>query len=190
MEKATVEKRIGFDDIPVVMAELVDQVKLLNDRILMMEEENTKRLSEPKKKILTTDQVCRMLHRSRASVYRLVAREMIPYIKQGKTLGFYEDEIIEWLNGFSRYLQGICALTPSHVSSRTDLLARLAGRMSREVVHFSYTKTDGSLRHAYGTLSWDIVSRFVDPERIVCEHVDRYSAGLYIHMYVIVAFCA
>ena len=25
---------------------------------------------------------------------------MIPYIKQGKTLGFYEDEIIEWLNGF------------------------------------------------------------------------------------------
>lgn len=100
MEKATVEKRIGFDDIPVVMAELVDQVKLLNDRILMMEEENIKRLSEPKKKILTTDQVCRMLHRSRASVYRLVAREMIPYIKQGKTLGFYEDEIIEWLNGF------------------------------------------------------------------------------------------
>ena len=42
MEKATAEKRIGFDDIPVVMAELVDQVKLLNDRILMMEEENTR----------------------------------------------------------------------------------------------------------------------------------------------------
>ena len=94
------------------------------------------------------------------------------------------------LDSWRRYLQGICALTPSHVGSRTDLLARLAGRMSREVVHFSYTKTDWSLRHEYGTLSWDIVSRYVDPERIVCEPVDRYSAGLYIHLYVIVAFCA
>lgn len=28
------------------------------------------------------------------------------------------------LDSWRRYLQGICALTPSHVSSRTDLLAR------------------------------------------------------------------
>lgn len=85
------------------------------------------------------------------------------------------------LDFWRRYLQGICALTPSHVGSRTDLLARLAGRMSREVVHFSYTKTDRSLRHAYGTLSWDIVSRYVDPERIA-------SGGRHVPMAVFTYF--
>lgn len=104
MENIVREKRVSYDDIPFVMAELVDQVKLLNDKISRME--SRKNVPDTKRRLLTTDQLSLMIHKSRATIYRMVGRGQLPCIKQGKNLAFYEDEIMEWINGF-RKMSGV-----------------------------------------------------------------------------------
>lgn len=101
MNKILVEKRVSYDDIPFVMAELVDQVKLLNDKISKMEAVQNDPAGT-KRRLLTTHQLSRLLNRSRATIYRMVARGQIPCIKHGKSLSFYEDEIMDWINGYRK----------------------------------------------------------------------------------------
>ena len=66
-------------------------------------EARTKELSEEvpmsiQHRPLTTDQVCKLVHRKKDTVYRLARAGEIPCYKKGKFFEFFEDEIISWLS--------------------------------------------------------------------------------------------
>lgn len=97
------EKVPHFEDLPIMTANLVISVRELTKRISDLEKKivslDPEQLAlKPKHKPLTSREVCQLIHKSPVTLYRMVARGEIPYFKQGKTLGFYEDEIYTWLD--------------------------------------------------------------------------------------------
>ena len=93
------KKRIGFDDMPNVMADLVEQVRLLTDRVTEIGQTaiSTNVETSSGRIIYSTDQVCKLLHKTRGTIYRMVGRGELPGYKSGKNLVFFEDEIMDWL---------------------------------------------------------------------------------------------
>jgi excisionase family DNA binding protein len=53
-------------------------------------------------RILRVKQVAQMLQFSEWHIYRLVNQNEIPFYKKGKTLFFYSDEILGWIEGRKR----------------------------------------------------------------------------------------
>jgi excisionase family DNA binding protein len=51
----------------------------------------------PEEEFLTIQQVAKLIHLTVPSIYGLVHRRQIPYMKQGKRLYFSKDEITAWL---------------------------------------------------------------------------------------------
>ncbi len=93
-----------FEEMPNIMADVVVQLRTLSEKVDVLT--NSKRNLLPAKSstfvpshrtTLTTSALCKILHKNKQAVYRLVAANQIPYYKQGKTLGFFEDEIYKWL---------------------------------------------------------------------------------------------
>ena len=89
--------KVSFEEMPNMMAELLDEMRALTDRVKRMETaEATKTFSA--KEILTTMEVANILKVARITVYRMANRGDIPCYRNGKHLMLYRDEIMEWVN--------------------------------------------------------------------------------------------
>jgi excisionase family DNA binding protein len=89
--------KVSFEEMPNMMAELLDEMRALTDRVKRMETaEVTKTFSG--REILTTMEVANILKVARITVYRMANRGDIPCYRNGKHLMFYRDEIMEWVN--------------------------------------------------------------------------------------------
>lgn len=93
-----------FEEMPNIMADVVIQLRTLSEKVDGLA--SSKKITQSVKSgpfvpshrtTLTTKSLCKILHKNKQAVYRLVAAGQIPYYKQGKTLGFFEDEIYKWL---------------------------------------------------------------------------------------------
>ena len=93
-------RKITFDDMPAVLAELVGEVKSLSRRVADL---NSKDTIVNGRKVLSTDEVCEILNRKRNTIYKMVAKGELPCVRQGRLLSFYEDEIIAWLESGRQY---------------------------------------------------------------------------------------
>lgn len=95
------KKRIGFDDMPGVMADLVEEVRTLSERVAeigkMQAPAGTAVETSTGRIIYSTEQVCKLLHKTRGTIYRMVGRGELPGYKSGKNLMFFEDELMDWL---------------------------------------------------------------------------------------------
>ena len=49
-------------------------------------------------RVLSTDEVCILLGRTRVSIYRMIKRGEIPCYRNGSILMFYKDEILSWVD--------------------------------------------------------------------------------------------
>ena len=90
------KSRITFDQMPELMASLVTEVRSLRrtvDSLMMGSQSGT----EPKRRVLSTDDVCRLLGKTRVSIYRMIKRGEIAAYKKGKNLFFFDDEILSGL---------------------------------------------------------------------------------------------
>ena len=90
------KSRITFDEMPQLMASLVTEVRSLRrtvDSLMMGLQSDT----EPKRRVLSTDEVCILLGRTRVSIYRMIKRGELAAYKKGKNLFFFEDEILSGL---------------------------------------------------------------------------------------------
>lgn len=89
-------RRIGFDDMPGILESLVSEVKGLRAAV------DSLLISSPKgdvstNQLLTTNEVCILLGKTRVSVYRMVKRGDLVAYKKGKNLFFLKDEILSGL---------------------------------------------------------------------------------------------
>lgn len=91
--------KVAFEDMPGMMANLLDQMKIMNDRMKIMENNVAPKQPEisDERELMTTSEVSKMLKVARITVYRMAKRGDIPCYRNGKNLLFYKDEITEWV---------------------------------------------------------------------------------------------
>ena len=91
--------RVSFEDMPDMMAELLDEVRSLGNRVKKLENTCSCRRSDiSMREILTAMEVAKMLKVSRVTVYRMAGRGEIPCYRNGSLLMFYKDEILRWVD--------------------------------------------------------------------------------------------
>ena len=83
---------ITFEQLPSVIASLVKQVANI-ERILTEKKE----LQPEADQLLTIQQAAKILCLSVPTIYGLVSRAEIPYMKKGKRLYFSKEEITSWI---------------------------------------------------------------------------------------------
>ena len=93
------KNKVAFEDLPDMMADLLDQMRIMNDRMKNMENSVVAKrpVASGDRELLTTSEVSRMLKVARITVYRMANRGDIPCYRNGKNLLFYKDEITEWV---------------------------------------------------------------------------------------------
>ncbi len=90
--------KVTFDDMPRMMSDLLDQMRILTDRVKRLETPEGRPRTSSGREVLTTMEVANLLKLARITVYRMASRGDIPSYKSGKNLMFYRDEILEWVN--------------------------------------------------------------------------------------------
>ena len=96
---AAKKNRVSFEDMPDMMAELLDEVRSLGNRVKKLENTCSCRRSDiSMREILTAMEVAKMLKVSRVTVYRMASRGEIPCYRNGSLLMFYKDEILRWVD--------------------------------------------------------------------------------------------
>ena len=90
---------VHLEDMPGMMVELLEQIKVLGDKIDSMQNANASIQSQKtERELLTTLEVAKMLKVARITVYRMANRGDIPCYRNGKTLLFYKDDVMNWIN--------------------------------------------------------------------------------------------
>ena len=86
-----------FDDLPGVVATLVEEVKSLRQ---VIDERLSKPQPEPTNKWMDVKELQAFLpdHPAAPTVYGWIRNGLIPYYKKGKKLSFKRSEIEEWMN--------------------------------------------------------------------------------------------
>ena len=69
-----------------------------------------------------------------------------------------DEELLRVREGLERYLSG----NDMMVEAKLDMIAELKQRMQIEIVHFVFSKVDGTERHAYGTRASDVIADYDD----------------------------
>ena len=89
-------KVVRFEDMPKVLSSLLTEVQQLHSKV-----DSINSVVKPNR-ILSIQEVSKMIHKSTSTVYKMVSKSVIPCYKQGKTVTFIEDEILEWMKQYKR----------------------------------------------------------------------------------------
>lgn len=103
MEKIKM-KRIKFDEMPNVIAQLsLDILEMSNLLQILMEEVEGLREHVMAKPVsarripVDIDRACEITGKAKNTMYRYTSQGLIPHYKRGKTIYFFEDELLEWV---------------------------------------------------------------------------------------------
>lgn len=96
------DKDITFNDLPKMMGDLMFQVQKMSIKLdtLEMRSRQAERdaVTHNPHRPMSTEDVCKLVHRKKDTVYKLARAGEIPCYRKGKFLEFFEDEIINWLS--------------------------------------------------------------------------------------------
>lgn len=88
-----------MDDMPDIVASLVDEIKSLKAVVDELSgaksEQNQSKRKE--RKMLRTPDLCFMLGKAPVTIYRMVRRGQIKAYKNGKELFFFEDDVVRMI---------------------------------------------------------------------------------------------
>lgn len=88
--------RVLFDDMPETLANVLDELRFIKDEIreIRKADSQTKR----KEKVpIGIERASELTGKAVTTLYRYTAQGLIPCYKKGKSIMFYEDEILEWV---------------------------------------------------------------------------------------------
>jgi excisionase family DNA binding protein len=94
-------KVVRFEDMPKVLSSLLKEVQQLHSKVDSINSVVNQKQEKPNR-ILSIQEVSKMIHKSTSTVYKMVSKSVIPCYKQGKTVTFIEDEILEWMKQYKR----------------------------------------------------------------------------------------
>lgn len=82
---------LTFEQLPQAIVALTNEVAMLRETIL----KNHKPTQT--KTLIEIDDACKVVHKAKSTVYRLVRERKIPCYKVGNKLYFYECELLDWV---------------------------------------------------------------------------------------------
>lgn len=89
------KETITFDQLPEAVSRLLEKTDLLFDRMSRLEKPAAVPASSPAPVGLSD--ACKLLGKSKPTVYRLCHLRVLPHFKQGKKLYFFEKDLLEWI---------------------------------------------------------------------------------------------
>lgn len=87
--------KITFDSLPEAVGIILQKVESIEHLYLEQVEIQTQ---QPQDEILTLVQAAEFLNLAVSTIYGLVHRKAIPYMKRGKKIYFYRHELVAYLN--------------------------------------------------------------------------------------------
>lgn len=112
---------LTFEQLPQAIVALTNEVAMLRETIL----KNNKPTQT--KVLIEIDDACRVVHKAKSTVYRLVRERKIPCYKVGNKLYFYECELLDWV---TKNRREICAIS----------MDEIAKSLSQNIKHKAYRK--------------------------------------------------
>ena len=94
-------KVVRFEDMPKVLSSLLTEVQQLHSKVDSINSVVNQKQEKPNR-ILSIQEVSKMIHKATSTVYKMVSKSGNPCYKQGKTVTFIEDEILEWMKQYKR----------------------------------------------------------------------------------------
>jgi predicted DNA-binding transcriptional regulator AlpA len=96
------DKTITFEQLPSAVQQIMDEVKSLSQKIDKMSEKAEQGASRDIHRVIYVDEVCKMIRKTRNTLYSMTSKGLIPSYKQGKYLYFFEDEILDWIKRYRK----------------------------------------------------------------------------------------
>ena len=93
------DKKITFDEMPAVMAEVLNELKGLKSQIAEFKFQPE---AKPKRSPILIDEAAKLINKSKFTVYALCQNRKIPHYKSGKQLYFFEDELLDFIQNGRR----------------------------------------------------------------------------------------
>ncbi len=88
-------EKITFDELPQVVEHLINEVAAIKT---LVEKQNENNSSGSDLRVpLSIDEACRIVRKSKPTIYRLVGERQIPYSKVGHHLYFYKTDLLDWI---------------------------------------------------------------------------------------------
>ena len=87
------EKTLSFEQLPGLIQNLVERIESLEKTVREKQQPQTL-----EGELMSVEDVCKLLGKSKSAVYRTVRYQDIPYIRQGHRLYFDRATIKKWLN--------------------------------------------------------------------------------------------
>lgn len=96
--------KLTFEQVPGVLGELLDDVKSLKAAIIKGDADLDGGKDSRKGKRIPVDikRASEITGKSVSTLYRYTSQSLIPHMKKGKKLYFFEDELVEWLESGKR----------------------------------------------------------------------------------------
>lgn len=96
MEKNTESSRISFDEMPVALAKMMDDIKSIKIAVLRTPDDAASE-AESRHVPISIDRACEIVGKSKNTMYRYTSQGRIPHYKKGKTIYFFEDDLMAWI---------------------------------------------------------------------------------------------
>ena len=90
--KETDTKRISFDEMPAAMATMMEDIRQIKNSLLHPDEPVQK-----KRDPISFERACEIVGKAKNTMYRYTSQGLIPHYKRGKTVYFFEDELMAWV---------------------------------------------------------------------------------------------
>lgn len=84
-------KDLTFDKLPEAVAYLIEAVAEIKSLVKNKTELPEKRIP------IGIEDACRIIQKSKPTIYALVRKGLLPSYKRGKKLFFFEEELLEWI---------------------------------------------------------------------------------------------
>ena len=83
-----------FEKLPEAVNALIQEVKFLRTEVLELSKSNDEKSPND---FIDINEAAKLLHKSKATIYSLVSKSIIPHYKNGQKLFFSQEELIEWI---------------------------------------------------------------------------------------------
>ena len=110
---------LTFEQLPSAIQKLMEDVKSLNEKVDMIAAKTGQDISHDPHRIISVEEVCRMIKKTRNTLYSMTSKGEIPSYKQGKYLYFFEDEIVDWIKQCRKSGSGVKAQSDKFFSRRS-----------------------------------------------------------------------
>ena len=105
--KETDTKRISFDEMPAAMATMMEDIR------------------QKKRDPISFERACEIVGKAKNTMYRYTSQGLIPHYKRGKTVYFFEDELMAWVR------EGKCESIDERLAEAEKNIVQLAPKSRR-----------------------------------------------------------